>query len=136
MATSSAALAARARAVSANNVVIAFPQDAQPSQPPPREQRPRQQPLPLGPPPPLTRSACVTDASVAASVPRPRHRHIAGCVCAVRGGPESGGIVVERTAVKRIAVERAAVEHAAAERAAAERAAAERAAAELATTAQ
>jgi hypothetical protein len=82
MATSSAALAARARAVSANNVLIAFPQDARPSQPPPREQRPRQQPLPLGPPPPLTRPlaspthrwqrlcpARGTDTSLAASVP-------------------------------------------------------------------
>jgi len=50
MAASSAALAARARADSANNVLIASPQDARPSQPPPREQRPRQRPLPLGPP--------------------------------------------------------------------------------------
>jgi len=49
-------------------------------------------------------SACVTDASVAASVPCPRHRRIGGRVCAVSGGAESGGIVVERTAVKRTAV--------------------------------
>ena len=83
MATSSAALAARARAVSANNVLIAFPQDARPSQPPPREQRP---PAAARPTAAADSSACVTDASVAASVPRssappaaPRHHWLRLC---------------------------------------------------------